>query len=209
MDLEPNASGVQRFVTAEFETVPVKSGKARGELIRVKSYEVEVRVNGTKVNAKQVVKPSKVALPQTADADAVAVAKQVGTDAAGKPVLEPLNRAEREFVMQKYIDKNIKARRTGLIPDAAEHGVTLVMDDASAKAAGKLLPAYGVPFLPEGPGKAYLSRIAKFVAPAGTTSEEMLDAMLRTVQSEGGFGQHAVVVTKDTRYLGDLNVSQW
>ena len=162
-------------------------GTAEAKLIRVKKYVVEVvdTKSGKVVNTKTVV-DEPVAAPQTADADAVAVAKQkLDTngnpvfDSQGRPVVEPLSRSEREFVMQRYIDKNIKARRSGLMPDAAEHGVTLVMDDASAKAAGKLLPMYGAPFLSEGVGSAYLQRIAKFVKPKGVSSDEMYRRMLQ------------------------------
>ncbi|HYP23528.1 MAG TPA: hypothetical protein VEV43_08140, partial [Actinomycetota bacterium] len=126
-------------------------------------------------------------------------------------------RAEREFVMQRYIDKNIQARRLapgarGAINDLAEHGATLVMDDAPAKAAGKLLPMFGVPFLPEGVGTAYLKRIAPFVA-AKNASPAQVDAMYRQmvelVHSEGGFAQHAVVVTSDSRYLGEIPFASW
>ena len=79
----------------------------------------------------------------------------------------------------------------------------------SAKAAGFLLPSYGAPFLPESIGRAYLARIAEFVAPTGTTPEQMLETMLNLVQHEGGFGQHAVVVTSDSRYLGAVPFSKW
>lgn len=217
LDPAPNAAGLQRFVTAEFEVVEVVQGTAEAKLIRVKKYVVEVvdTKSGKVVNGKTVV-DEPVAAPQTPDADAVAVAKQKLDangdpvfDSQGRPVVEPLSRAEREFVMQRYIDKNVKARRTGTMPDAAEHGVTLVMDDASAKAAGKLLPMYGAPFLPEGVGSDYLRRIAPYVKPKGVGTEEMYQRMLQLVQSEGGFGQHAVVITTDARYLGDLAVAAW
>jgi hypothetical protein len=119
--------------------------------------------------------------------------------------------------MPRYIDKNIKARKKkpgtkGAIPDAAEHGVTLVMDDASALAAGKLLPRYGLIFTPKGPGMSYLKRVAPFVAKAGSTPEEILQTyrqMLQTIESEGGFGQHAIVVTSDSRYLGEVPFASW
>ena len=219
LDLEPNASGLQRFVTAHFEEVLVTEGEAQAKLIRVKKYEIEVvdtTRNNQVVNRKTVVDVPEAA-PQTPDADGVAMAKVVGRDASGKPILEPLSRAEREFVMQRYIDKNIKARRlpagtAGAINDLAEHGVTLVMDDASAAAAGKLLPSYGVPFLPEGVGTAYLKRIAPFVS-AKNASPAEVDAMYRQmvemVHSEGGFAQHAVVVTSDSRYLGEVPFASW
>ena len=35
------------------------------------------------------------------------------------------------------------------------------------------------------------------------------EKMLKVVESEGGFGQHAVVVTRDSRYLGAVKVSRW
>jgi hypothetical protein len=205
----PGETGLQRFVQAEYETVEVTKGRAEGLLIRVKSYKVVTKVNGKTVNTKTVVKRSEVARPQTPDADAVAVAKQVGVDAKGRPKLAPLSRSEREFVMQRYVDKNIKARKAGLLPDAAEHGTTMVMDDASSLAAGKLLPAYGAPFMPAKAGTDYLRRIARFVAPDGVSADEMFATMLAKVQSEGGFGQHAVVLTKDTRYLGEVLVENW
>jgi probable HAF family extracellular repeat protein len=204
-------SGLQRFVTAEFEEVAVQHGTAEARLIRVKKYDVEVvdTRSGRVVNTRTVVARSDRALPQTPDADAVAVGKVVGTDAQGRPIIEPLNREEREFIMQRYIDKNVKARRNGRIPDAAEHGVTLVMDDAGAAAAGKLLPKYGAPFLPEAVGEAYLRRIAPFVKPQNKSVEEMVALMKELVEGEGGFGQKAVVVTSDSRYFGELQVSQW
>ncbi len=91
--------------------------------------------------------------------------------------------------MPRYIKKNIVARRSGLIPDAAEHGVTAIMDDASAQLAGKLQAKYYVPFLPESAGLSYLKRIAKFVKPNGMKTSEMLKTLQELVQSEGGFGQ--------------------
>jgi hypothetical protein len=33
--------------------------------------------------------------------------------------------------------------------------------------------------------------------------------MRAAVQSEGGFGQHAVILTRDTRYFGEVPVAQW
>lgn len=219
LDPAPNNSGMQRFVRAHYEEVLVTEGEAQAKLIRVKKYEIEV-VDTTRdnlvVNRKTVVDLPEAA-PQTPDADGVALAKVVGRDASGKPILQPLSRAEREFFMQRYIDRNIKARRlpagaAGAVNDLAEHGVTLVMDDASAAAAGKLLPSYGVPFLPEGVGTAYLKRIAPFVS-AKNASPAEVDAMYRQmvelVRSEGGFGQHAVVVTSDSRYLGEIPFASW
>jgi len=216
LDDAPNQAGLQRFVVGEFEEVVITQGDATAKLIRVKHYEIEV-VDTTRsnlvVNRKTVIDNLPVAAAQTADADAVAVGKVVGTNSAtGAPIVAPLDRAEREFVMSRYMDKNIKARRAavaGLGDDLAEHGVTLVMEDASAKAAGFLLPSYGAPFLPESIGRAYLARIAEFVAPTGTTPEQMLETMLNLVQHEGGFGQHAVVVTSDSRYLGAVPFSKW
>lgn len=219
LDVQPNEAGLQRFVTAHYEEVHVTQGEAQAKLIRVKKYEIEVvdtTRNNQVVNRKTVVDLPEAA-PQTPDADAVGMAKVVGRDPAGKPILEPLNRAEREFVMQRYIDKNIKSRRLapgtrGAINDLAEHGATLVMDDAPAKAAGKLLPMFGVPFLPEGVGTAYLKRIAPFVAAKNATPAQV-DAMYRQmvelVHSEGGFAQHAVVVTSDSRYLGEIPFASW
>ena len=219
LDTSPNASGLQRFVTAHFEVTDVVHGQAEAKLIRVKKYDIEFRVNGETVNTKSVVNvpEGKPAVPQTPDADGVAMAKVVGKDAKGRDILKPLSRAEREFTMQRYIDKNIKARRkpagaAGAVNDLAEHGVTLVMDDASAKAAGKLLSMYGVPFLPEGVGMAYLKRIAPFVTAKNATAAEvnkMYRQLVNTVRSEGGFGQHAIVVTTDSRYLGDVPFASW
>jgi hypothetical protein len=210
LDLQPNEAGLQRFVNAEFEVVHVVDGDAEAKLIRVKKYQIEVvdTNSGRVVNTRTVVDSPK-ALPQTPDADAVAVAKVVGTDANGQPILAQLDRSEREFVMQRYIDKNIKARRAGLIPDLAEHSTTLIMDDAGAKAAGYLIPKYGAPFLPEAVGRAYLTRIAPYVKPAELTAEQMVETMLQLVQSEGGFGQHAVVVTSDSRFLGEVPFGSW
>jgi hypothetical protein len=37
----------------------------------------------------------------------------------------------------------------------------------------------------------------------------MFQRMYAAVRSEGGFGQHAVVLTRDTRYLGEVPLSQW
>ncbi|HYO61807.1 MAG TPA: hypothetical protein VEU29_07900 [Actinomycetota bacterium] len=219
LDVAPNESGLQRFVTAHYEEVHVVEGQAEAKLIRVKKYEIEVvdtTRNNQVVNRKTVVDLPEAA-PQTPDADAVGMAKVTGRDSAGRPILEPLNRAEREFVMQRYIDKNIKARRLppgtrGAINDLAEHGATLVMDDAPAKAAGKLLPMFGVPFLPGGVGRAYLKRIAPFVAAKNATPAQvnaMYRQMVALVNSEGGFAQHAVVVTSDSRYLGDIPFASW
>lgn len=217
LDDEPKA-GLQRFIVGEFEEVTVKEGGATAKLIRVKHYEIETvqypaaGVSGPAqvVNRKTVVDNLEKAVAQTADADAVAVGKVTGTDPkTGAPTVVPLDRAEREFVMGRYVDKNIKARRAGTIPDLSEHGVTLVMEDASAKAAGYLLPSFGAVFLPEQVARAHLARIAPFVKPAGTTNEAMLEKMLELVRSEGGFGQHAVVVTSDSRYLGEVPFERW
>ena len=214
LDLQPIGNGpekgLQRFVEAEFEEISYKQGTADVKLLRVKRYAVEVvDTNTGKVVNRRVVVDSKVALPQTPDADAVAVAKVVGTDATGNAILAPLAREEREFLMQRYVDKNVKARASGRVPDLAEHGTTLVMDDASAKAAGKLLPAYGVPFLGKRVGTDYLARIAKFVAPKGVSADAMLTKMLKAVQASGGFGQHTVVVTADSRFFGEVPFASW
>jgi hypothetical protein len=83
------------------------------------------------------------------------------------------------------------------------------MDDADALHAGFLLPKFGVPFMPDEVGIPFLQRIAKFVAPKGTSPEQMFQNMLKAVRSEGGFGQHAVVLTKDTRYLGEVPLQAW
>lgn len=214
LDDQPNAAGLQRFVTGEFEEVVVTNGTGEAKLIRVKHYEVEVwqvdENQALKINSKIVIDNLPVAAAQTADADAVAIGKLKGYDPkTGAPIVDPLSRAEREFVMSRYIDKNIKARRAGLIPDLAEHGVTLNMEDASAKAAGKLLPAYGAPFMPEAIARQYLERIAPFVKPADLTNDQMVEKMLALVRNEGGFGQHAVVVTSDSRYLGAVPFAKW
>ncbi|HYO61193.1 MAG TPA: hypothetical protein VEU29_04790, partial [Actinomycetota bacterium] len=220
LDKEPNASGIQRFLNAEFEEVLVTHGEAEAKLIRVKYYEIEVvehTPNGTRVLNRKTVVDVPEAAPQTPDADGVAVAKVAGTDPSGAPILEPLSRAEREFVMQRYIDKNVKARRLpagtpGAINDLAEHGVTLVMDDAGAGAAGFLLPKYGAMFLPEAVGMKFLKRIAPFVSAKNATAaevEKMYRQMVELVRSEGGFGQHAVVVTSDSRYLGEIPFESW
>ena len=226
LDEAANPQGIQRFVTAEYEQIDVVEGNARAKLFRVKYYEVEVvdTNTGRVLNRKTVVDVPE-AVPQTPDADAVALAKVVGFTDDGKPILQPLSRAEREFVEQRYIDKNVKARRKapgtpGAIPDAAEHGTTLVCSDACAKAAGKLVPSYGAPFLPEIPGLTYLKRIAPNVAKhliprsasaaeAAAIIERQYKQMVADVRSAGGFGQHAVIVTSDSRYLGEVNVASW
>ena len=226
LDEAPNSQGIQRFVTAEYEQIDVIEGNARAKLFRVKYYEVEVvdTNTGQVLNRKTVVDVPE-AVPQTPDADAVGLAKVVGHTEDGLPILEPLSRAEREFVEQRYIDKNVKARRKkpgtpGAIPDAAEHGTTLICSDACAKAAGKLLPSYGVPFIPEIPGLAFLKRIAPHVAKhliprsasaaeAAAIIERQYKQMVADVRSAGGFGQHAVIVTSDSRYLGEVNVASW
>ena len=211
LDDAPNRAGFQRFVTAEYEVVNVTKGTAEARLIRVKKYKIEVvdtTRNNLVVNQKTVVNSNK-ALPQTPDADAVALAKVVGRDVDGNPILAPLSRKEREFVVQRYIDKTLKARRAGLLPDGAEHGVTLIMDDAGAAAAGFLVPSYGATFLPRTTALRYLRRIAPWVKSGDLTNTEMLFKMLALVQSQGGFGQRAVVVTRHNRYFGRLNVSEW
>jgi len=218
LDDAPNKAGIQRFVTAEFEEVSITQGQSEAKLIRAKYYEVEVvdTKTGQTLNRKTIV-DSPEALPQTPDADAVALAKVVGQDELGNPIIAPLSRAEREFVGQRYIDKNIKARKKkpgtpGAIPDAAEHGVTMVMDDASASVAGKLIARYGAIFQPARVGKGVLKRISPFVAKAGATADEIAATykeLLAIAESEGGFGQHAIVVTADSRYLGEVNFASW
>jgi hypothetical protein len=203
--------GLQRFVKAEFELVKVEGKYADASLIRVKKYEIIVKDigrGGKVVNTKTVVNSTK-ALAQGVDADAVGVAKVMGRAADGKPILAPLEAAERDFVMRRYIDRNVKARAQGLVTDLAEHGATLVMDDADAAHAGFLLPKFGLPFLPEDVGIPFLNRIAKFVAPKGVSTEDMVKQMLAVVKKEGGFGQHAVVLTKDVRYLGEVPIALW
>lgn len=211
LDDKPWPDGLQRFVNAEFELVKVPGKYADAYLIRVKKYEIAVKDTlrgGKVVNTKTVVNSTK-ALAQGVDADAVGLAKVVGRDAAGKPVLGPLDASERSFAMSRYIDRNVKARAAGLQTDLAEHGATLIMDDADAAHAGFLLPKFGVPFMPDDVGIPFLQRIAKFVAPKGTSPELMFLNMVEAVQKEGGFGQHAVVLTKDTRYLGDVLLQSW
>jgi hypothetical protein len=92
------------------------------------------------------------------------------------------------------------------------------MDDASAAAAGKLLPAYGIPFMPENVGRTLMRRIAPFVAkiPPGTGPaqtariiEAQYKQMLHAVRSEGGFGQHAIIVTSDSRHLAAVPFASW
>ena len=204
------APGLQRFVKAEFELVKVEGKYADAYLIRVKKYQIVVKDmgrGGKVVNTKTVVNSTK-AFAQGVDADAVGVMKVLGRDAAGKPILGPLSAAERDFVMNRYIDRNIKARAAGVTTDLAEHGATLVMDDADAAHAGFLQPKFGLPFLPDEVGIPFLQRIAKFVAPKGVSTEQMFKNML-AVRREGGFGQHAVVLTKDTRYLGEVPIALW
>ncbi|HEX2195588.1 MAG TPA: hypothetical protein VHJ76_01575 [Actinomycetota bacterium] len=57
-----------------------------------------------------------------------------------------------------------------------------------------------------------LKRIAPFVS-AKNASPAEVDAMYRQmveiVRSEGGFAQHAVVVTSDSRYLGEVPFASW
>jgi hypothetical protein len=205
------APGLQRFVKAEFELVKVEGKYADAYLIRVKKYQLVVKDmarGGKVVNTKTVVNSTK-ALAQGVDADAVGMAKVLGRDAAGKPILGPLDAAERDFVMKRYVDRNVKARAAGVTTDLAEHGATLIMDDADAAHAGFLLPKFGLPFLPEDVGIPFLQRIAKFVAPKGVSTEQMIKEMLAVVKKEGGFGQHAVVLTKDTRYLGEVPIALW
>jgi hypothetical protein len=213
LDDHPWPDGLQRFVNAEFELVKVPGEYADAYMIRVKKYELVVKDTlrgGKVVNTKTVVKSTK-ALAQGVDADAVGLAKVVGRDAAGKPILAPLDASERSFAMSRYIDRNVKARAAGKVTDLAEHGATLVMDDADAAHAGFLLPKFGVPFMPEDVGIPFLKRIAQFVIPkdSGLTAEQMFQNMLNAVRSEGGFGQHAVVLTKDTRYLGEVPLQSW
>lgn len=211
LDDRPWPGGLQRFVNAEFELVKVPGKYADAYLIRVKKYEIAVKDTlrgGRVVNTKTVVNSSK-ALAQGVDADAVAVMKVVGRDSAGKPILASLDASERSFAMSRYVDRNVKARASGLVTDLAEHGATLVMDDADAAHAGFLLPKFGVPFMPDEVGIPFLQRIAKFVAPNGVTPDQMFQRMYAAVRSEGGFGQHAVVLTRDTRYLGEVPVSAW
>ncbi len=211
LDNKPFPSGLQRFVNAEFELVKVPGKYADAYLIRVKKYEIVVKDtlrSGKVVNTKTVVNSTK-ALAQGVDADAVGLAKVVGRDAAGKPILAPLDASERSFAMSRYTSRNIAARAAGLQTDLAEHGATLIMDDADAAHAGFLLPKFGVPFMPEEVGIPFLQRIAKFVAPRGVSADQMFQNMLKAVRSEGGFGQHAVVLTKDTRYLGEVPVQAW
>lgn len=225
LDTQPNASGIQRFVTAEFEEEVVRQGTAEARLIRAKYYKIETvdTRNGNRVVNSKVVVDSAEALPQGPDADAIGLGKKVGETPDGIPIVEPLSRAEREFFAQRYIDKNIKARKKpagspGAIPDAAEHGTTLIMDDASAQAAGKLLPSYGIPFLPENVGRQVMRRIAPFVAkiPPGTSPAQaariiqaQYKQMLHAVRSQGGFGQHAIIVTSDSRHLAAVPFASW
>jgi hypothetical protein len=214
LDDEPWPGGLQRFVTGEFELVKVPGKYADAYLIRVKKYELVVKDmsrGGKVVNTKTVVNVGKAgkAVAQGVDADAVGLAKVVGRNADGTPILVPMTREEQDFVMKRYIDRNIKARASGLQKDIAEHGATWMMDDADAAHAGFLLPKFGVPFMPEDVARKFLVRIAKFVTPEGMTTGEMVAKMLDVVQSEGGFGQRAVVLTRDTRYLGEVPVISW
>lgn len=221
LDLEPNPSGMQRFVTAHYEVEEIVRGDAQAKLIRVQYYEIENVLVDPNTGVQKVVNRKTVVdlpepAPQGPDADAVVVGKVVGVDEAGHPIMEPLSRAEREFIMPRYIDENIKARRKppgspGAINDLAEHGATLIMDDASASVAGKLLARYGAIFVKEHPGLDFLARISKSIAGKGGGAEvaKLYHELVDIVRSGGGFGQHAVVVTRDSRYLGEVNIANW
>jgi hypothetical protein len=211
LDDKPWPGGLQRFVKGEFELVNVKNKLGEADLIRVKKYELIVKDmsrGGKVVNTKTVVN-SKKALPLGVDADAVAVAKVLGRDSKGVPILGPLTREESEFVMRRYIDRNIKARAAGLQTDIAEHGATWLMDDADAAHAGFLLPKFGIPFMPENVAIPFLGRLAKSLSGSGVNPTVFFNNMRAAVQSEGGFGQHAVILTRDTRYFGEVPVAQW
>ena len=211
LDDRPWPGGLQRFVNAEFELVKVPGRYADAYLIRVKKYEIVVKDTvrgGRVVNTKTVVNSSR-ALAQGVDADAVAVMKVVGRDGAGKPILASLDASERSFAMSRYVDRNVKARAAGLSTDLAEHGATLVMDDADAAHAGFLLPKFGVPFMPDEVGIPFLQRIAKFVAPPGVTPERDVPEDARRGEGRRRLRPARGRPDRETRYLGEVPVSQW
>jgi hypothetical protein len=83
------------------------------------------------------------------------------------------------------------------------------MDDADAAHAGFLLPKFGIPFMPENVAIPFLGRLAKSLSGTGVNPTVFFNNMRAAVQSEGGFGQHAVILTRDTRYFGEVPVAQW
>jgi hypothetical protein len=68
-------------------------------------------------------------------------------------------------------------------------------------------------YVPEGPGIAYLRKIAPFVTglkkPTTEQIEQMFQQMLALIHKKGGFGQHAVVVTSHNRYFGAVPFVDW
>ena len=161
-------------VRSSCETAATKSVRSalscRARLIRAKYYEIEEFDTATQqsVNRRTVV-DSDVAVPQTPDADAVALGKVVGQTPDGKPILEQLSAGEKRFFNDRYKRATLKARQDGRLPDAAEHGVTLMGDDLSANLAGKVIPKFGAPFLPEPRSLMFQGRSCNFLRIPGTS----------------------------------------
>ncbi len=211
---------IQRWVEAEYETVDVSNATSEAKLFRVKYYRTFVKdANTGQILNSKVVVDSPTALVQGPDADALALAKVIGEDAQGNPILGPLEGDEQRLV-QWNIDENIKARKLDpshpdYMPGATqlpEHGPTWHFIDGTSKAAGYLVPTYGATFMPEVVGTNLLSRMADSLAGPNASFDKvfkMYKKMIDLVHANGGFGQHAVIVTTDKRWLGAVPVQEW
>lgn len=192
--LSGGGSALQREVVAEFEEVLVKGDHgARAALLRVKYYEERAVIDGNIVNSRVIVN-SKKGLPQGPDADAVAIGKLVD----GKVV--PLTGAEKNFFMPRYRAKTTAAAKQGNFA-GAEHGATLVMDDAGTASSGFLLGKFGLGFMREEIARPFAAKISAFT---GMSPEKLLSL------TGGEFGQKAVVVRASVdAYYGEVPFGSW
>ncbi len=188
------AGGLEREAVCQFEEVLVRGQNgAKARLFRVQYYEVREVIDGNIVNSR-VIHNYRKGVPQTPDADAVGLGKIIDGEVA------PLTRAEKEFYMPRYRRLNTNAARAGNFA-GAEHGTTLVMDDAGTNSSGYLLGKFGLGFMSEEVAAPFARRIAPFT---GLSPEKLLSL------TKGEFGQKAILIRSSVdAYYGEIPFASW
>jgi hypothetical protein len=173
-----------RTAKAWFEQVKLDDGTI---VVRAKHYEVD----GIKFLDSTT---TKVARPMGPDLDVVAI-----SDATTRKRIA--NRQLESKVVRLYRKKIAERVKGGERFHGAEHGMTLIMDDAGAGPNGVVgnLMQYGLAYLPEDVARAFANRIAPFV-------ELSADEMMGKVAE---FGLNVVNVTSKNVNYGKIPLDQW